>query len=73
MQRQPVQSSLLKSVGYSPEDETLEVEFVKGGVYKYKQVSSQTHAELMSAPSLGSHFARNIRGQYDYEKVPGKS
>jgi len=69
MQRQPVQSSLLKSVGYSTEDKVLEVEFMRGGVYQYKQVASQTHAELMSAPSLGSHFARNIRGQYDYEKV----
>jgi KTSC domain len=33
MERQPVSSSNLKSVGYDPRSRTLEIEFHNGGVY----------------------------------------
>jgi hypothetical protein len=48
MERVPVSSSNLISVGYEPSSEILEVEF-KGGVYQYYNVPQFMHEELMQA------------------------
>lgn len=62
MERVPVSSSLIASVGHNPTDNTLEVEFNhEGAVYRYENVDAKTHAELMAADSVGSHFTRNIK------------
>ena len=70
MQRTPVSSSNLRSVGYDPETSTLEVEFMHGGVYSYSNVPASEYNGLMSASSHGSYFNANIRkGSYSYRKV----
>jgi len=69
MDRTPVKSSNLKSVGYDPETETLEVEFKAGTVYRYADVPAEVHAALMAAESVGSYYARNVRGKFESEKV----
>ena len=43
MQRQPVESSSLASVGYEERTRTLEVEFHNGGVYQYLEVPASVH------------------------------
>lgn len=61
MQRQPVTSSNIKSVGL--EGNTLEVEFSNGGVYQYTgETAAAHHAAMLKAESIGSYFAKNIRG-----------
>jgi hypothetical protein len=63
MDRTPIESSSIKSIGH---DETgLEVEYKNGGVYHYPGVSKDEHRDLMAAPSVGSHFAQNIRNAKD--------
>jgi hypothetical protein len=69
MERKPVDSSDLKSVGYDPDTMILEIEFNSGGVYQYKQVPSRIHAGLMSASSHGSYFHANIRNRYAYTRI----
>lgn len=65
MDRQPVSSSSLASVGYNPDSETLEVEFVKDGkVYEYYNVPQFMYDRLMEAPSLGVFFNSEIRNAY---------
>lgn len=59
MERQPVESSSLASVGYEVETRTLEVEFRNGGVYRYLGVPASVHGELMDAESRGAFL--NIR------------
>lgn len=61
MQRVPVVSSDLASVGYDANSQTLEIEFRTGAVYEYRPVAPALHAELMSAPSLGRFFNQRIR------------
>ena len=56
MERQPVSSSNLASVGYEEASATLEVEFVDGGIYQYFGVPSEVHAGLMAAGSHGTYF-----------------
>jgi hypothetical protein len=45
----PVSSSNLASVGYDPNTQTLEVEFLHGGIYQYSDVPSSVHSGLMTA------------------------
>lgn len=72
---QPVQSSNIKAVGYDAANQSLGVQFASGKTYRYDGVPQKTYDELMTADSLGSHFARSIRPAYAGipVKVPGKS
>lgn len=66
MQRQPVESSQIKSVGYDPATQTLELEFVQGGsVYRYSNFTPEDYDKLMAADSIGSHFFKNIKQRSD--------
>lgn len=68
MQRTPVKSSNVKSVGHDPATGTLEVEFNNGGLYHYEGVSADKHAELMKADSIGSHLASHIKPHHAARK-----
>ena len=72
MNRKPVISSNLSSVGYDAETHTLEVEFNDGIIYLFSNVSPTLHNELMNADSHGKYFARNIRKYpniYPYKRI----
>lgn len=69
MNRQPVTSSNIASIGYDADSQTLEIEFLNGGVYQYFDVPQHVHEELMNASSHGQYLAQNIKGVYRYSKV----
>lgn len=69
MQREAVDSEAIASVGYDADMRVLEIEFTSGAVYRYFDVPARVHAELMTAESLGEHFAHHIRDEFDYEQV----
>lgn len=69
MNRQSVTSSNIASIGYDANSQTLEVEFLNGGVYQYFDVSKHIYDELMNANSHGKYLARNIKGVYRFSKV----
>lgn len=69
MEKVPVQSSNLASIGYDSATETLEVEFLNGSIYEYKNVPQVIHDELMNASSHGSYFNREISRTFPYEKI----
>ncbi len=69
MNRQAVTSSNIASIGYDADSQTLEIEFLNGGVYQYFDVPQYVHEELMNASSLGQYLAQNIKGNYRYSKV----
>lgn len=69
MDRKPVESSNIESVGYTPTGRTLEVEFKSGGVYQYDDVPPKVHEEFVEAPSKGRFFAQNIKGHFECRKV----
>ena len=69
MDRIPVTSSNLASVGYDPANLTLEVEFLNGGVYQYFDVPPHEHEALIEAPSHGKYFSENIRNTYRYARL----
>ncbi|MBD0326969.1 MAG: KTSC domain-containing protein [Pyrinomonadaceae bacterium] len=70
MERSPVTSTSLVSIGYHAETQTLEIEFIKGGIYQYYGVPQHEYDDLMRAASHGQHFDDNIKkGAYSYVKV----
>ncbi len=67
MQRESVDSSNIRAIGY--ESQTLEVEFLNGSVYQYFDVPEHIHTEMMGAGSKGKYFSSNIKGTFRYSKV----
>lgn len=68
MERTPVSSSNLISVGYEAESQTLEIEFKNGSVYQYHGVPLDEFADFMKASSKGTYFNERIK-RYAYTKL----
>lgn len=67
-------SSNIAAIGHDPTTSTLAVQFHSDGdprVYHYQGVSTPDHLAMMSAPSVGSHFAAHIKGRFPSTKVSG--
>jgi hypothetical protein len=74
MERQPVESSLIRSVGYDMANSILEIEIIgQGGaedrVYEYFDVPFSIYNELMEAESKGSFFNELIKDMYSYREM----
>lgn len=61
MERITVSSSKIRSIGYDPAEQVLEVEFLSGAVYSYAGVPERLYEELRQAPSLGKYFGTHVR------------
>ena len=69
MERSPVTSSNIRSIGYDPASGTLEVEFRSGSVYQYFNVPNQIYRGLITAFSKGAFLNNFIKEQYRYRRV----
>jgi hypothetical protein len=69
MQREPVESTTMRSVGYDRTDQVLEVEFRSGDIYQYLDVPPAIHKELSSAESKGQYFNSEIRDTYEFVRL----
>ena len=69
MQRIPVVSSNLQSVGYDPTAQLLEVEFHDGSVYQYTHVPEAIYRALVAAGSHGQYFHAHIKGAYPTTRI----
>lgn len=61
MDRQPLESTHIRSVGYDAATRELEIEFTKGSVYVYSDIPSEDHQALVTAYSPGAIFRERIR------------
>lgn len=62
-----ITSSTIRSAGW--EDGVLEVLFLGGGLYRYKDVPEQLAEEFMKSESKGKFLARYIKGKFVCERV----
>jgi hypothetical protein len=70
MERFPVTSTDINSVGYDIESQILEIEFHNGGVYQYFGVPQNIYDELMGSVSKGKYFNMNIKkAGYSFSKL----
>ena len=64
MARQRVESTALRSVGYSKRRHILEIEFVNGAIYRYYDIAPSVYRELLAADSKARYYDFNIRRKY---------
>jgi hypothetical protein len=69
MQRKSVNSGSIRSVGYEPSSQTLEIEFTIGSIVQYSRVSPEIHRKLMAAPTIGSYFKDNIEEEFTAKRI----
>jgi hypothetical protein len=70
MDRAPVESSTLASVGYDVTTSVLELDFRSGEVYQYLGAPHPIHRELMDAESKGRYFNQKIRDRFPHIHLP---
>ena len=71
IERVPVQSSTVVSVGYARRAKLLEIEFHSGAIYRYRAVPESVFAAFAMARSKGRFFGTEIRGKFTFEKLKG--
>ncbi len=64
-----VESSNVESIGYDSQNRTVYIQYLKGGLYIYKDVPEMEYEGLLYAPSIGSYLHRNFKNVYPYEKI----
>ena len=69
MERTPVSSSNIASVGYDEDNQILEIEFNDGSIYQYSGVPSSEHDGIMNADSKGKYLHANIKKRYSFVKL----
>lgn len=69
MVRELVNSSELCSIGFESTDNTLEVEFHRGGIYQYYGVPTDVYDALLASSSKGRFFNSEIKDRYLYRRV----
>ena len=69
MERKRVNSSKIRSAGYDPKSQTLEIEFSDGRVVAYRGVSPEIYRQFTAAPSPTSFFEDKIDESYPSSRV----
>ena len=70
LERDPVKSRILRSVGYDESTKILEIEFHTGLVYQYSGVPPKVYADLMhSGSEIGKYFSEKVRPKFQTKQV----
>lgn len=69
LERQPVKSRILRSVGYDSSTKILEIEFQTKLVYQYLGVPPKTFADLMHSDEIGKYFSEKVRPKFQAKMV----
>jgi len=68
----PVESSQIARIGYDATTNTLAIEFARGGLYHYDNVTPELYAKMQAAESKGSFFFKEIKPftkEYPYRRI----
>ncbi|MDD1686310.1 KTSC domain-containing protein [Methanoregula sp.] len=72
LERQPVKSRILNSVGYDDSTKILEIEFHNRLVYQYLGVPPKIYADLMRSEEIGKYFSEKIRPKFQTKALAAK-
>ncbi|NWJ98975.1 MAG: KTSC domain-containing protein [Chloroflexi bacterium] len=67
--RLTVASSQIYAVGYDPNSQILEVEFLDKTVYQYQEVPIEIHQAFEAAVSKGQYYNQMIKGEFNAQKL----
>jgi hypothetical protein len=73
MERVPVESSNVVSIGYDTDASVMEVEYGSGGVYQYPDIAGTEHAGIMAADSVGSRLHSVVKKKPFLKLEPAKA
>lgn len=62
-------SSNIDELSYDRDNGDLIITFRGGRRYRYSGVPAETHQALIGAESVGAYFAREIKANFDCEKI----
>jgi KTSC domain-containing protein len=69
MERVPVNSDVIASIGYESGTNTMEVEFKTGRIYHFFLITPGVHSALMCSESIGRYFNAEIRNRFPHREV----
>lgn len=69
IQRKPVISSSISSIGYDSPSQTLELQFVEGAVYQYFDFPKLLYQKFLTADSKGRFLTDHVKGKYEFLKI----
>lgn len=69
MERQNIDSTMIRSIGYDADNSTLEIEFNNGEVWQYFDLPESTWYEFDASDSKGKFFNREIKKQYPESRI----
>jgi hypothetical protein len=69
VERLPVKSRILRSVGYDESTKTLEIEFTSGIVYQYFGVPQKVYTDLMHSGEIGKYYSDKVRPKFQTKQV----
>lgn len=69
MEREPVSSTIVTSIGYDERSALLEVEFASGAIYRYFDVPERVYRDLIAAASVGKAMTSEIIGKFQYSRI----
>lgn len=62
-------SSQVEKFAYRALDESLDVQFKSGGLYRYSGVPADVVEEMKRAESVGKFLNKSIKGTYEFKKL----
>lgn len=68
MEMQPLNSSNIAAAGYDADTQTMRIEFKSGSTYSYASVPLEVFEGLITSPSAGGYFFRNVRDRFTTTK-----
>jgi hypothetical protein len=69
LERQPVKSRILRSMGYDDSTKILEIEFQNGRMYQFLDVPPKVYADLMHSNEIGKYFTDKVRTRFRSKQV----
>ena len=69
MERKRLNASTIRSAGYDPAKQLLEIEFSSGSIVQYSGVSPEVYRQFVNAPSPGSFFQDKIEENFSSRRV----
>ena len=69
MERQFIESKMIKSIGYDAQSSTLEIEFNSDAIWQYFDFLESKWHEFEISESKGKYFHREIKNQYSESRV----
>ena len=64
LERQPVKSRILRSVGYDDKTKILEIEFQNDLIYQFLNVPLKVYTDLIRSEEPGKYFSEKVRTKF---------